>query len=259
MVIKKEGNGEVGKIEQIKLPKWLEELITKKWFLYLFAAVVLVMVIGFSLPASTRDNIANAIFAKTATDGSLSSGGSSSGGGMMGNSQPVVGTATPTPTEGKEKNQISADRNDPILAQRINRLEIGGKSLMPIGNLPQEIRIGKSNLYITSMIVNNKVSGYLENRGANNINIIGEKKFTFITKDYLYLTELPIIYINGQSSSSASTFLKAGEKKSFQTIDTQNINEYQKLGGLKDDLLKINNLVKQSAYIQISEFSTSDA
>lgn len=68
MVIRKDGATKT--VEQIKLPQWLNNLITKKWFLYLFAAVVLVLVIGFSLPANTRAELVNSVFAKTATDNS---------------------------------------------------------------------------------------------------------------------------------------------------------------------------------------------
>jgi len=71
MVIRKDGATET--VEQIKLPQWLNNLITKKWFLYLFTAVVLVLVIGFSLPANTRAELLNGVFAKTAIDASKGS------------------------------------------------------------------------------------------------------------------------------------------------------------------------------------------
>lgn len=71
MVIRKDGATET--VEQIKLPQWLNNLITKKWFLYLFTAVVLVLVIGFSLPANTRAELVNSVFAKTAIDASRGS------------------------------------------------------------------------------------------------------------------------------------------------------------------------------------------
>lgn len=66
MVIKKKNSVFSEQTPEIQLPKWM----LTKWFLYLATAVVLVLFIGFSLPAGTRDNVANAIFAKTAIDGS---------------------------------------------------------------------------------------------------------------------------------------------------------------------------------------------
>lgn len=90
MVIKK-GETETEKtISEMTLPKWLDDLITKKWFLYVATAVVLVLFVGFSLPANTRDNLANAIFAKTSTD--VSGTGPSGGAG----NPPISGAATPT-------------------------------------------------------------------------------------------------------------------------------------------------------------------
>lgn len=95
MVLKKDRTTET--IEQIKLPKWLDDLITKKWFLYVATAVVLVLLVGISLPASTKDNLANAIFAKTATDVPAIKPPSGGGG-----NPPVIGAATPTPIPEQE-------------------------------------------------------------------------------------------------------------------------------------------------------------
>lgn len=95
MVIRKKDRTET--IEQVKLPKWLDDLITKKWFLYLFAAVMVVLVVGSTLPANTRAELINSVFAKGPTEGPGPPSGDA------GKIPPIVtGTATPTPT-GQEK------------------------------------------------------------------------------------------------------------------------------------------------------------
>lgn len=95
MVVKK-GNNEVGKtIGEQKLPKWIDDLIVKKWFLPLAVVVMLVLFVGFTLPANTRADLANNIFAKTTTDASSLGQDPASGGNNM-QGQPAIGE-TPRP------------------------------------------------------------------------------------------------------------------------------------------------------------------
>jgi len=91
MVIRKK-NSATETIEEMKFPKWLNDLMAKKWFLYLTVAVMIVLVVGFSLPANTRTELVNSVFAK----------GPPSGDGV--NIPPVItGTATSTSTPEQEK------------------------------------------------------------------------------------------------------------------------------------------------------------
>lgn len=220
------------KTAEVNLPSWMYSKVA-------LAVMVAVLIAGFIYMTPGLN---------TAVFGTNAKTGPPSGDAV---NPAVVATATPTPTPGQEKNQISIDRNDPILAQRINRLEMGGKALMPIANPSQEIQIDASSVYITGLTVNSKVSGFIENRGKKAVSVdIG--RFTFITKDYLFATELGLIHGNGL------TFMEPGQKKPFSTINTKDADGYRKLGGIPEDLKKIDQLVTQSSYIQMSGFGVSD-
>lgn len=77
---------------------WKEMSLLKKVLVAAFIFAVFGIVVAFSLPAGTRDNVANAIFAKTTTDGMDGTGPS----GGAGN-PPIIGTTTPTPAPVKNK------------------------------------------------------------------------------------------------------------------------------------------------------------
>lgn len=243
MVVKKK-EGVLGEGE-IK-PFTKEELETWKWPIRIFLILAISVFIGWAV--YTTPGLMNA---KTA-DGSTALGPPSGSGNL-----PITGAVTPTPTPGQEKNQIDTDRNDPILSQRINRLETGGKTLMPINDLPQEIQIGTSSVYITGLTVNNEISGFIENRGKKALYVeIG--RFTFITKDYIFATELGVIYIDGQYDAPAPRYFKPGQKKSFSTTNTKDAEGFKKLGGLPEDLKQSEQLLAQSSYLQITGFGVSD-
>lgn len=127
---------------------------------------------------------------------------------------------------------------------------------MPIDNLPQEIQIGDS-VYITGLTVNNGVSGFIENRGEKAL-YIDIERFTFITKDYIFATYLLPIYIDGQYGANAELYFKPGQKKSFSTINTKDVDGYKKIGGLPEDLKQLEQLLAQSSYLQIDGISVSD-
>lgn len=181
--------------------------ILKRWIIFvaIVVAAAIILLAGASYVISQPTT--NAQPAAT----TLSSSGGSPGGGMMGNGQPVVGTATPAQV-GKETTSVSEFYKN--FKQNLEG-DLGVNSLdkiASVNNIPQEFSLG-NNVFLTDLkITSKKISGYIENRD------ISKHK---IRLNILFYPDGKIIdgvsYLSAIDGEEISIFLEPKEKKFFET------------------------------------------
>jgi len=212
MVIKKKSSVFGEQTPEIQLPKWM----LTKWFLYIATAVMVVLFVGFSLPASTRDNIADAVFAKTATD--VSGTGPKVDAGKI---PPIITeSATPTSTEGKEKTIALEDFSASGAIKKIeyrtqdkNQEREIGKALVNIynGAYNAEILIDKNQIENINLKMNKvefsnfKISGDSVGSRLLTASIKGTyKKVSLRIESY---KDLPYLKVSDYGHKSSPEFL----------------------------------------------------
>lgn len=186
-----------GEAVAINIPKWM----LNKWFL---VAMAIALIAGFVYMSPGLNTAVFGTPVKT-TD------------------PPEVKTAEALATEQTAifantdlLKKLEADKNDPILAQRIARWP----RLLAINALPQEIKIDPQyEVYITGLTMSNGIlKGNIENRGSENI-AVDHGGFQFISPDYFLLGAVDTGKINGFVATGENWMFSPNSKKEFVTMN----------------------------------------
>jgi len=206
MVIK---SGNVKTVE-IHLPSWM----LNKWFL---AAMAVVIIAGFIYMSPGLNTAVFGTNAKTSSD-----------------SSPEVKTAETSATEQTAvfantdwQAKLEADRNDPVLGQKIAELEemkINLALLIPINAIPNKFEVLPS-IYISDLAINQDgmIKGFIENKKSSNVEF-NDFSFNLIEQDYTSVTIYGLHVMNGPITSTGN-IIAPGERKFFTTNGASNAKE----------------------------------